>query len=164
MCGSRARPPWGPTTWSTQRAASWTWTTCWLTWWRTETRWDTFISCISRVYFHFLSGRRADRCDRMSNKQGICNIQSRLLVLSLLVQALTYWIPNRNDCKKNTVYPPLSMFRRAQEMFSPCQHLVFGRWSGCKLPFPFFATSSSSGNEREVLLKLLMPLHITGTF
>lgn len=49
-----------------------------------------FISFISRVYFYFLSSRQADRRDRMSNKQGICKIQSSLLVLSLLVQASTY--------------------------------------------------------------------------
>lgn len=56
-----------------------------------------FVSFVSTVSFHFLSGRQAGRCDRMSNKPGICEILSGL---SPLVEASTRRIPHRNDGQK----------------------------------------------------------------
>lgn len=110
LCGSTARYPWRPTTWSTPRVASWTWTTWWLTWWRTETRWDILSpSFPGFIFTSCLAGRPTGATECPMNK-GFVN---RLLVLSLLVQASTYWILNS---KYRIEY------RRTREMLRKCSH------------------------------------------
>lgn len=42
---------WRPTTWSMPKEGSWTWMTCWVIWWKTETRWGWRRSILSRHTF-----------------------------------------------------------------------------------------------------------------
>lgn len=121
VCGSTARPPWRPTTWSTPKAASWTWTTYWLTWWRTETRWDILSrSFPGFIFTSCLAGKLtgATECpisERFVKSRAVCwycccssrppHTEYRIVMI----------VKN-----KYREFSPLSMFPRTQEMFSPC--------------------------------------------